>query len=35
MVIEAAKKLEKKGVRAIVGACGYFNHFQEQVRDVL
>ncbi|MFH0372365.1 aspartate/glutamate racemase family protein [Streptococcus sp. A22] len=35
MVIEAAKKLEKKGVRAIVGACGYFNHFQEQVRDAV
>ncbi|HFI0790887.1 TPA: aspartate/glutamate racemase family protein [Streptococcus suis] len=35
MVIDAAKKLEKKGVRAIVGACGYFNHFQEQVRDAV
>ncbi|HFI0638862.1 TPA: aspartate/glutamate racemase family protein [Streptococcus suis] len=35
MVIEAAKKLEKKGVRAIVGACGYFNHFQEQVQDAV
>ncbi|HFI0256647.1 TPA: aspartate/glutamate racemase family protein [Streptococcus suis] len=35
IVIEAAKKLERKGVRAIVGACGYFNHFQEQVRDAV
>lgn len=34
-VIDAAKKLERKGVRAIFGACGYFNHFQEQVRDAV
>lgn len=30
-VIEAAKKLEAKGVRAIIGACGYFAHFQKDV----
>ena len=30
-VIEAAKKLEAKGVRAIIGACGYFAHFQKEV----
>ncbi len=35
VVIEAPKKLEKKGLRAIVGTCGYFNHFQEQVRDAV
>lgn len=31
IVIEAARELEAEGVRAIVGACGYFAHFQEQV----
>lgn len=31
-VLEAARRLEKKGVRAIVGACGYFNHFQEDIK---
>lgn len=30
-VIEAAKKLEAEGVRAIIGACGYFAHFQKEV----
>ena len=30
-VIEAAKKLEAEGVRAIIGACGYFAHFQKDV----
>lgn len=31
MVIEAARALEAEGVRAIVGACGYFAHFQQEV----
>lgn len=31
VVIDAAKELEAEGVRAIVGACGYFAHYQEQV----
>lgn len=31
MIIEAAKKLEAQGVRAIIGACGYFAHFQKDV----
>lgn len=31
-ILEAARRLEKKGVRAIVGACGYFNHFQEEIK---
>lgn len=35
MVIEAARNLEKKGVRAIVGACGYFNHFQEEIKNAV
>lgn len=30
-VIEAAKKLEAEGVRAIIGACGYFAHFRKDV----
>lgn len=30
-VVEAAKKLEAEGVRAIIGACGYFAHFQKDV----
>ena len=31
LVVEAAKKLEREGVRAIVGACGFFAHFQDNV----
>ena len=31
-ILDAARNLEKKGVWAIVGACGYFNHFQEQIK---
>ena len=34
-VIEAAKYLESQGVRAIIGACGYFAHFQEAVREAV
>ncbi|MGT2743368.1 aspartate/glutamate racemase family protein [Streptococcus plurextorum] len=34
-IIQAAQRLEKKGVRAIVGACGYFNHFQEQIKSAV
>lgn len=30
-VIEAAKTLEAKGVRAIIGACGFFAHFQKDI----
>ncbi|KXT78908.1 aspartate/glutamate racemase family protein [Streptococcus sp. DD13] len=32
IILAAAKRLEQQGVRAIVGACGYFNHFQEQIK---
>ena len=35
VVVEAAKELEAEGVRAIVGACGYFAHFQKQVADAV
>lgn len=31
MVVNAARELEAEGVRAIIGACGYFAHFQKQV----
>lgn len=34
-LIETGKELEKEGVRAIVGACGYFGHFQPQLADKL
>lgn len=34
-IVEAARKLEEKGVRAIIGACGFFAHFQEAVRDAV
>jgi len=30
MIIEGGRELEKDGVRAIVGACGYFGHYQKQ-----
>ena len=32
-VLKAAKKLEKEGVRAIAGACGFFGHFQRRLSD--
>lgn len=32
VIINAAKKLEARGVKAIVGACGYFANFQHQVQ---
>ncbi|MGT2716634.1 aspartate/glutamate racemase family protein [Streptococcus respiraculi] len=35
VIIEAAQRLEKKGVRAIIGACGYFNHFQEEIKHAV
>ncbi|MCH5462619.1 aspartate/glutamate racemase family protein [Lactobacillus sp. LC28-10] len=34
-VIKAAQKLEKRGVRAIVGACGYFANFQDEVKNAV
>ena len=35
MIIDAAKELEKEGVRAVVGACGFFANFQKEVADAL
>lgn len=34
-VIQAAKELEREGVRAVVGACGFFANFQQDVADAL
>jgi len=34
-LIATGKELEMEGCRAICGACGYFGHFQSQVRDAL
>ena len=31
IIVNAAKELEADGARAIIGACGYFAHFQKQV----
>ncbi len=31
MIVDAAKELVADGARAIIGACGYFAHFQKQV----
>lgn len=35
LVLNAAKKLEGAGVKAIVGACGYFAHFQQSVANAV
>lgn len=35
VVITAAKELEAEGVRAIVGACGFFAHFQKDVANAV
>lgn len=35
IVVAAARELEAEGVRAIVGACGYFAHFQDKVADAV
>ena len=34
-IIDAARELETEGVRAIIGACGYFAHFQRQVAEAV
>ena len=34
-IVKAAKKLESEGVRAIIGACGFFAHFQEDVKEAV
>ena len=35
MVLDAARYLEAQGVRAIIGACGYFAHFQKDVANAV
>ncbi|MBM3708551.1 MAG: aspartate/glutamate racemase family protein [Actinobacteria bacterium] len=35
LVIEGGKELEKDGVRAIVGACGYFGYYQKKAAAAL
>jgi len=35
LVIEGGKELQKHGVRAIVGACGYFGNYQKEVAAIL
>lgn len=32
-IITAAKKLENSGVRAIIGACGFFAHYQKLLKE--
>ncbi len=34
-IVQAARELEAEGVRALVGACGYFVHFQKQVANAV
>lgn len=34
-IIRAAQSLEAQGVRAIIGACGYFAHFQAEVAQAV
>lgn len=34
-IVCAAQELEAEGVRALVGACGYFVHFQKQVANAV
>ena len=35
MIIEAGHELEQEGVRALVGACGYFANYQREVASAL
>ena len=35
LIIEAGRELEQEGVRALVGACGYFGNFQKEVSAAL
>ncbi len=35
LVIEGGKELQKQGVRAIVGACGYFGNYQKEAAAIL
>ncbi len=35
LVIDGGRKLQRHGVRAVVGACGYFAHYQKQAAAAL
>lgn len=35
LIVEGGKELEKQGVRAITGACGYFGNYQKEVAVML
>ena len=35
MIVEAGRELERQGVRAIIGACGYFGNYQKEVAATL
>jgi hypothetical protein len=35
MVLETCKKLEREGVRAISGACGFFGNYQSKIAEEL
>lgn len=35
LVVDAAHELQAEGVRAIVGACGFFAHFQQSVAEAV
>lgn len=35
MIVEGGNELAQQGARAIVGACGYFGHFQEKASEKL
>jgi len=35
MIVDGGRELEKQGVRAIIGACGYFGHFQKEAAAIL
>ncbi|MCK4387817.1 MAG: aspartate/glutamate racemase family protein [Dehalococcoidia bacterium] len=35
MIVEGGRELEQQGVRAIIGACGYFGNFQKEAAAIL
>ncbi len=35
LIVEGGRELEKQGVRAIIGACGYFGNYQKEAAAIL
>jgi len=35
LIVEGGRELEKQGVRAIIGACGYFGNYQKETAAIL